>query len=225
MDIAFTVEKACKFLNASSIQVIGLNAEELGLYFALNRTDAELRDVGLMQFCPRRKNTRGPPPTITGCAVHENKTKWFKPWLPPAQEADESNIRKMLTEAMKNNVYTFDNQIKLQSRGGPIGLELTGLMAQLFMIWWDKSLFFVRYYTMYVAIQNFIQRSTDEVIALNHTAAMLDPEGMKTFVFSHQNSFPNISTRGWGYEIYCLWPKWPPRKLDPLDETSFISHM
>ena len=47
-------------------------------------------------------------------------------------------------------------------------------------------------------------------IGLNHTAAILSHEGLKTFVFVHQNSFPNISTRGSGYEIYCLWPIWPP---------------
>ena len=86
-------------------------------------------------------------PTITGCALDENKTKRFKPWLPPAEEHDEVTIRRMFTEAMKivllfimqNHMYTFDNKIKLQSRGGPIGLELTGVLAQLLMVWWDRQ--------------------------------------------------------------------------------------
>ena len=51
----------------------------------------------------------------------------------------------------------------------------------------------------------------------NYTAAMLNPEGLKTVVFAHRNSFPNISTRGSGYEIYCIWPIWPPREQGPLD--------
>lgn len=50
----------------------------------------------------------------------------------------------MLTEAMKialmfimnNHMYKYI-KIKLQSKGGRIGLELTGVLAQLFMIWWD----------------------------------------------------------------------------------------
>lgn len=50
----------------------------------------------------------------------------------------------MLTEAMKialmfimnNHMYKYI-KIKLQSKGGSIGLELTGVLAQLFMIWWD----------------------------------------------------------------------------------------
>ena len=34
---------------------------------------------------------------------------------------------------------TFDGQVKLQSKGGPIGLQLTGVLAQLFMVWWDRQ--------------------------------------------------------------------------------------
>ncbi|KAL9970203.1 hypothetical protein ACROYT_G022537 [Oculina patagonica] len=146
LDIAFTVEKVCKVFHKSSVQVVGVNDEELGLYLALNKTEADLRDMGLLQFCPRRKTNRGGPPTITGCALDENKTKRYKPWLPPAEEPDEVTIRKMFTEAMKvvllfimeNHMYTF-NEVKLQSRGGPIGLELTGVLAQLFMVWWDRQ--------------------------------------------------------------------------------------
>ena len=53
----------------------------------------------------------------------------------------------MFTEAMKvallfiaeNYIYTFDNEIKLQSKGGSIGLKLTGVLAQLFMVGWDRK--------------------------------------------------------------------------------------
>jgi len=101
LDIAFTVEKACEVFYTSDVQVFGVDAEELGLYLALNKAEAELRDVRLLQFCPRRKTSRGRPPTITGCALDESKVKRFKPWLPPAEEADEKTIRKMFTEAQR----------------------------------------------------------------------------------------------------------------------------
>ena len=35
-------------------------------------------------------------------------------------------------------MYTFNSEIKLQSRGDHIGLELTGSLAELFMVWWDS---------------------------------------------------------------------------------------
>ena len=96
----------------------------------------------------RSRTKRGRPPTITGCAINEWKSKRITPWKIPEQEADEQTIRKMLTEAMRiallfimqNHIYTYDNKTILQSKGGPIGLQLTGILAQLFMIWWDKQL-------------------------------------------------------------------------------------
>ena len=39
---------------------------------------------------------------------------------------------------MKNHLYIFDSEVYKQSRGGPIGLELTGVIADLVMIWFDK---------------------------------------------------------------------------------------
>lgn len=51
-------------------------------------------------------------------------------------------MKAALMFIMKNHMYMFDNQIKLHSKGGSIGLELTGVLAQLFMIWWDGQ--FVR---------------------------------------------------------------------------------
>lgn len=48
-------------------------------------------------------------------------------------------MKIVLLFIMKNHMYTFNNEIKLQARGGPIGLELTGVLAQLFMVWWDRQ--------------------------------------------------------------------------------------
>ena len=41
---------------------------------------------------------------------------------------------------MESHLYIFDNDIKLQRKGGPIGLYLTGTLAQIFMLWWDREL-------------------------------------------------------------------------------------
>ena len=49
-------------------------------------------------------------------------------------------LRIGLEVVMKNHVYRFDSCIRKQKSGGPIGLELTGNIAQVFMIWWDRVL-------------------------------------------------------------------------------------
>ena len=48
-------------------------------------------------------------------------------------------LRVTLTFIMKNHVHTFDNEIRKQTKGGPTGLKLTGVLAQIFHIWWDKE--------------------------------------------------------------------------------------
>ena len=40
---------------------------------------------------------------------------------------------------MKNHVYRFDNQLRVQANGGPIGLALTGEVAECYMMNWDKK--------------------------------------------------------------------------------------
>ena len=40
---------------------------------------------------------------------------------------------------MKNHIYKVNGIIKKQSKGGPIGLELTGDIAQIYMCWWDRQ--------------------------------------------------------------------------------------
>ena len=142
LDIPFAVDKAYEIFYDSAVQIVGIDTEELGLYLALNRTKDQLKELGLLPYCPTRKTRRGRPPTITGCALDECRSKRFGPWQIPNNEPSEQMTRKMLTEAMRvvllfimqNHIYTFDDEIKLQSRGGPIGLQLTGVLAQLFMV-------------------------------------------------------------------------------------------
>ena len=40
---------------------------------------------------------------------------------------------------MTNHDYVFNGEIRKQSKGGPIGLDLTGSIAQVFMMWWDAE--------------------------------------------------------------------------------------
>ena len=68
-------------------------------------------------------------------------------FITPARAPDDVEKRKMLAIAleimivagMKNHVYKFGNQIRKQKTGGPIGLGLTGEVADCYMIEWDKK--------------------------------------------------------------------------------------
>ena len=104
-----------------------------------------LQRSNIADVCPTRKSKRGRKPTITASGAEEKKEKHFKPWNPPKKQAGGYTKRLMLREAlhvalsviMKNHVYTFNNEIKKQIKGGPIALKLTGVLAQIFVIWRD----------------------------------------------------------------------------------------
>ena len=86
---------------------------------------------------------------MTGCGKEENKEKRHAHWIfPDVSRTDEGTKRRMLVEALrivlkkllKTHAYEFAEQIRVQRRGGPIGMELTGVVAQIFMVWWDRQL-------------------------------------------------------------------------------------
>ena len=147
LDVDFTVDKVCEVFYGSEVRVEGVNVEELGLYLSVSLKEDDLMEAGIAPYCPTRKSNRGRPPSITGSVLEEKKEKRFMSWKPASEQPDEVATRRMLTEAlrvvltfiMKNHVYKFDGTVRKQAKGGAIGLELTGVLAQIFMVWWDRE--------------------------------------------------------------------------------------
>ena len=48
-------------------------------------------------------------------------------------------VEIMALAGMENHVYKFENIIRKQKSGGPIGLSLTGDIADCYLIGWDKK--------------------------------------------------------------------------------------
>ena len=61
------------------------------------------------------------------------------------KEPNEEQVKQMMKESLRialeliltKHVYIFNNEVKKQERGGPIGLDITGEVAKIFMCWWD----------------------------------------------------------------------------------------
>ena len=130
-----------------SYEIVNVNYNELSLYLAINMSVESLSNKGIAKFCHTRKHKRGRKPLITGCATSNDEDKRYAPWNPPETLPNDKEARIMLAEAiyigikftMSNHIYCFDDKIKKQAKGGPIGLELTGEVAMIFMTWWDKQ--------------------------------------------------------------------------------------
>ena len=85
-------------------------------------------------------------PEIHASGINNERDNRWKPWHLPISYPDQTQRRKMIVESMKvglnlimkNHVYYYDGDIRRQRNGGPIGLKLTGTLAQVFMLWWDQ---------------------------------------------------------------------------------------
>ena len=149
IDIDFTCEKVAEMYMSSNVNVDenSVDKKELGLYLALNRTPTQLQDLGIQKYCPTRRSKRGRPPNMTGSAPKPHDER-FKPWNDAEEKPGKDVTKKMIAEAlsigvhftMKNHLYNFNGEMRRQEKGGPIGLALTGDVAQILMAWWDRQL-------------------------------------------------------------------------------------
>ena len=74
----------------------------------------------------------------------KSKTVWKKPnrslTLDEQRRMFGKTMEMLLTMCMDNHCYHFNNEIRVQNKGGPIGLKLTGEIFDCVMIYWDKNL-------------------------------------------------------------------------------------
>ena len=147
LDIDFTVNKVCDVIRRSPIQFAELCYEELGLYVAIHTSLEEIDSLALTGVCPTRTTNRGKFPTVKSLNP-QKEHKRYKNWRRPEQSPNNTQKRELIIRAlhiaikfiMNNHTYTFGNQIRKQTKGGPIGLDITGAIAQIYLIWWAEEL-------------------------------------------------------------------------------------
>ena len=84
---------------------------------------------------------------------------------------------------MENHVYVFYKEVHKQIDGGPIGLRVTGSIAKIVMIWFDKKLLVslkvlkiqVLMYKRYVDDANLVLRALTKGLQFDGTKLVLDP--------------------------------------------------
>ena len=76
------------------------------------------------------------------------KKKRFEPWVFPRKSPGKVNVRNMfcivielmILRTIELHDYQFKDQIFRQRKGGAIGLDLTGEVAEVYNPWWDEQL-------------------------------------------------------------------------------------
>ena len=149
LEINTTTELISEAILRSDIHFSGINWRNACLYLALTLSEEEKEHPSIKDILPRRKTRRGRKPGITtgevmGPLYEEERESLFGP-LPKQLSEEEKRIvlAKVIKQAtyttMKNHTYRFGGDIRKQREGGPIGLSLSGTLARIVMLWWDKQ--------------------------------------------------------------------------------------
>ena len=148
---SLNIEKCAKVirdrLNESKFQFIGQDWKEITLYLRYHMSEEELKEEGILHFCPKRKHN-GKPPEFTSSGSDQRIIKRHGPWrfLTKAPDSKETKymlciaIERMIRRIMRSHDFEFAEEIYRQNVGGAIGLDLTGVLADIYMCQWDNVL-------------------------------------------------------------------------------------
>ena len=121
-----------------------LKLDEIDIYVATNLYQEEIKKHQLEQVTHRRKERKRAGITNRNIWVTEgDKCQWDLPEREPTliekQRMFAVGICIGIKVVMENHIYRFGGELRKQLEGGPIGVELTGALADLFMLYWDRK--------------------------------------------------------------------------------------
>ena len=148
LDIELCAEVVCRKLFESDIQFVGLAWREIALYLRYHMSEEALAEKGYGRFCPQRRSNRGEGPLFHASGSNKKEESRFGPWRFPLEVPDVvmtrrmfcSAIQVMIVKTMSLHDFRFDGKVYRQRRGGSIGLDLTGVISDIYMCEWDKAL-------------------------------------------------------------------------------------
>ena len=148
LDIPKCSEIIIQELYNSDIQIKNINWKEVMLYLRYMLNDDQIKSKGLWQYCPTRKCSIGRPPTFIASGSDLKEEERLKSWI-FKKKVPCPDITKMMfcqaigiltLETITNHGFRYDTKIYKQEEGGATGLELVGVVASVYMCWWDKQL-------------------------------------------------------------------------------------
>ena len=148
LDIKRCAEVVSQQLFKSDLVLNGLKWKEIALYLKFHLKEECIKEKGISQYCPKRKHRVGKPPLFTASGSKREEVDRFGPWIFPDIAPDAYMTRKlfcwaieiMVVKTMEMHDFQFDGDIYRQSSGGSIGLDLTGVISDIYMSEWDRQL-------------------------------------------------------------------------------------
>ena len=136
----------------AEMKIDGINWSEAGKYLAINLSSNEILELGLEEVVSKRKRRGGRNPGITTAEVmgklyreegEETESLFNPPQRRPGEQEKKLIINQVIKIAtlavLENHNYQFGGEVRHQTDGSPIGLELAGALSRVVMLWWDKK--------------------------------------------------------------------------------------
>ena len=130
--------------------VFDTNVPEMTLHLAATMTQHEIDNTGLSHVVHKCRYKMGPRPSIVSHSVTGTEQErleadsWLDPECIPTLEENKLMFATVVSNAvrlvMKSHIYSNSDVIRLQSKGGAIGLWSTGEVANLGMLKHDVIL-------------------------------------------------------------------------------------
>ena len=154
LDIIVCGVVIAKALVESDLVFKNLCWQEIALYLRyqvepdLLNSWTDLLDIEeLSVWYPKRKH-RNRPPKFESSGSDLDRTVRYDPWVFPEGIPEGEVVRNMFCVAVGEMVrrtmelhdFCLDGQMFRQRQGGSIGLDLTGVVADIFMCTWDRML-------------------------------------------------------------------------------------
>ena len=144
------VARTCReeFLR-SDLVVEEVDTASLGLYLAITYQDRreELVQLGLDTVVQKRKHPRAKKILITTDEATEAEAKTESKFHPQEQQPTREQTKLMMALAIEQGIlavfqqhyYSWNNSVRLQGEGAPIGLEVSGAAGKVAMLAWVRS--------------------------------------------------------------------------------------
>ena len=147
LDVDRCVEVVKRKLYESDLVFENLRWKEVVLYLRYQLTDGEIGANGFAPFIPTRRFNRRPP-LFTRSGSNTNEKIRCSPWRYPSLPPGADMLRKMFCKAISVMVkrtmmlhdFQIDGVLYRQKEGGAIGMDLTGVVSDIYMVEWDKEL-------------------------------------------------------------------------------------
>ena len=153
------LEAVMLLITKSQIMVDNLDTKEMGKYLSVVMEQEEIEARGLGPHIPRRTvveegaATKRPTIAYLDCDTYvsrrkgqraETRPKWsWSSWKEPRERQRKVMFALVMREQVRtiisNHLYSFGGNLYRQASGGPIGLQLTTILARAVMINFDSK--------------------------------------------------------------------------------------